>query len=79
MDILEYLNVIISPKSNNFIYNKLIRKITMERLLYALWILLMIYLIYRMFAKRTLKIQSFSKIDEVINSDKYKPKGQHDN
>jgi len=50
----------------------------MERLLYALWILLMIYLIYRIFTRRTLKIQSFSKIDEVVNSEKYKPKGQHD-
>jgi len=48
------------------------------RLLFAMWILAMIYFIYRIFnrKKQIQNVKVNSKIDEVINSEKYKPKGQ---
>ena len=48
-----------------------------ERLLLALGILAIIYLIYRVLF-RMHNVQAEDKLDEVINSDKYKVKGQYD-
>jgi len=49
-----------------------------ERLFVALWILLAIYVSYRLIISKKKKIIKYDKLDEVINNDKYKVKGQYD-
>ncbi len=57
-----------------------------DRFILALWVLAVIYLAHRIFAslKEKQKLtQEYSagsdKYDEIINSEKYKVKGQYDN
>ncbi len=52
-----------------------------ERLISAIWILVLIYLAYRFILSKKKGYNSYNpddKIDEIIRSEKYKVKGQHD-
>ena len=47
----------------------------------AIWILVMIYLAYRYFMNKTSKkenLASDNNVSDILNSDKYKVKGQYD-
>jgi hypothetical protein len=48
-----------------------------ERLITAIWILLMMYLAYRFFTKKY-TVPPEDNMKDILNSDKYKVKGQHD-
>jgi hypothetical protein len=50
-----------------------------ERLITAIWILTLIYLAYRIFANKKGYYKPKDEVEEILRSDKYKVKGQHDN
>ena len=57
-----------------------------ERFILALWVLALLYLAYRLFESLREKqklaegyVQGYDKYNEIINSEKYKVKGQYDN
>ncbi len=49
-----------------------------DRFMLALGILAIIYLLWRMFPRKEKGKQSIDKVEEVINSEEYKVKGQYD-